>query len=336
MTTSMPTATHIGNYHLVRYPFETDMPISHRQVELFRAIVQAGSLGAAAQALHSSQPTLSRELALMEQRLGYRLFERRAGSRLQATAAAQALFDTVQRHYQGLAEVQAHARALQRQDAEQLQVLALPALAHALLPAALADFLHAQPEARVAITPAESPQLEAWMADQRFDLAVSEARGPLGGPLSGCQVEALAELAEVAVLPSGHPLLAQAVLAPNDFAGQPFISLADDDPYRAAIDAAFAGVPRQLRLQTHSAVAACALVAEGLGLAVVNPLTALAVVGEQPGRLHWRPLSVVIRYELNLIQPLQRPPARGAPQLAQALRDAVTQRAAQSRAGSVI
>jgi DNA-binding transcriptional LysR family regulator len=132
------------------------MPITHRQVELFRAILQAGSLSAAAQALHSSQPTLSRELALMERRLGYALFDRSAGSRLKPTAAAQALADTVQRHYQGLATVQAEARRLAQADAEQLQLLALPALAHALLPAALA------PSAPACAWPSLRPKARCW------------------------------------------------------------------------------------------------------------------------------------------------------------------------------
>jgi DNA-binding transcriptional LysR family regulator len=300
------------------------MTITHRQVELFRAVMQAGSLGAAAQALHSSQPTLSRELALMEQRLGYLLFERAKGARLKPTAAAQVLFDSVQRHYQGLAQVQAQALALQRADALQLQLLALPALAHALLPPALARWLAAEPQGRVAVTPAETPQLAARMAEQGYDLGLAEG----DEPVSGCQVEALPALAEVAVLPAGHALLRHAVLRPEHFEGQTFISLADDDPYRAAIDGLFAqaGVQRRLQLQTTSSVAACALVAQGLGVAVVNPYTALACASET---LQWRPLSQAIPYQLALIRPLRRPLAQGVDALAAALREACSEVAAQ-------
>jgi hypothetical protein len=45
---------------------------------------------------------------------------------------------------------------------------------------------------------------------------------------------------EVAVLPAAHPLAQQPLLAARDFEGQPFISLARDDPYRQQIDAVFA------------------------------------------------------------------------------------------------
>lgn len=274
------------------------MPISHRQVEVFRAVMQAGSVTAAAKGLHSSQPTLSRELGLMEQRLGYALFERR-GARLHPTANALDLYETVQRHYQGLAQVQAQARALAREDAQQLELLAQPALAHALLPLALA---RGPAQLRAAITPAESPLLETWMAEQRYDLGLTEnAVAP-----SGCTVELLADLDEVAVLPAGHPLLARSRLRLKDFEGQDFVSLADEDPYRLQIDALFAqaGVTRRMRLQTHSAATVCALVAQGLGLAIVNPLTARACAGAQ---LHWRALETGIPFQVALLRPLHRP-----------------------------
>jgi len=282
------------------------MPINHRQVEVFRAVMQAGSLTAAAQALHSSQPTLSRELALMEQRLGYPLFER-GGQRLRPTAAALALFDTVQRHYTGLAEVQNQALALALAEQQPFELLAQPALAHALAPMALARC----EAAAVSITPAESPLLEAWMAEQRFDLALTErAEAP-----SGCQAEVLANLAEVAVLPAGHALAAKAVLELSDFAGQAFVSLAATDPYRRQIDTLFAaaGVAREMRLQTHSAATVCALVAAGLGLAIVNPLTARACACAQ---LLQRSLAVRIPFPVTLLSPMHRPRHR----LAAALR----------------
>src|SRR6478609_1405508 len=114
--------------------------ISHRHIEVFRAVMTAGGVTGAAALLHSSQPTISRELARLEQLLGYALFERQRG-RLKATARALALFDEVQRSFQGLERVVTRAGELGRSEGERLSVLSLPALAHALLPAACAAFL---------------------------------------------------------------------------------------------------------------------------------------------------------------------------------------------------
>ena len=48
--------------------------VSHRHIEVFRAVMTAGSVTSAAALLHSSQPTVSRELARLEQLLGYPRF----------------------------------------------------------------------------------------------------------------------------------------------------------------------------------------------------------------------------------------------------------------------
>ncbi|MBH9552712.1 LysR family transcriptional regulator [Inhella gelatinilytica] len=290
------------------------MPMTHRQIDVFRALMQAGGVSAAAQALNSSQPTLSRELARMEQQLGYALFER-TGGRLRATAAAHSLFEVVQQHYQGLAAVQSRALALAQAEAQPLQVLAQPALAHALVPAVLKRFALEHPEAHVDLTPAEGMSLVEAMAAQRFDVALTEQVQPP----PGCESEPLSETAELAVLPAHHPLAQRARLSLTDFGGQPFISLADDDPYRRQIDAAFAaaGVARVLRLQTHSAVAVCALVAAGLGLSIVNPFTARACAGPE---LVARPLDWTLPFRLTLLRPLQRPRHRLAAPFEAALR----------------
>ena len=175
--------------------------VSHRHIEVFRAVMTAGSVTGAAALLHSSQPTVSRELARREQLLGYPLFERLQG-RLRPNARALALWDEVQRSWQGLERVVERAVALGQSHEAQLSVLCLPALAHALLPGAIARLLQTQPQLRISITPQESPLLEEWMSAQRFDLGLSEqtATPP------GVQAVPLLTLDEVAVLPARHAL----------------------------------------------------------------------------------------------------------------------------------
>jgi DNA-binding transcriptional LysR family regulator len=277
------------------------MQVTHRHVEVFRAVMTAGGVTGAAALLHTSQPTVSRELARLEQLLGYALFERHKG-RLKATARALALFDEVQRSYQGLERVVSRAAELGRAEGEQLSVLCLPALAHALLPGASRVLLEKHPAARLTITPQESPLLEEWMSAQRFDLGLTEAREAPPGTV----IEPLLSMDEVCVLPAGHRLAAKKKLVPRDFEGEAFVSLAPDDPYRAQIDAVFAeaGVQRRMAVETHSAVAVCAMVEAGLGLALVNPLTARASVN---GRLVMRPFSVSMPYRISVLRPLHRP-----------------------------
>ena len=274
--------------------------LNHRQVEIFRALMTAGGVTAAAGALHTSQPTLSRELARIEQLLGYALFER-LGGRLRPTQRALALFDEVQRAYQGLERVNARAQQLASDDAGSLELLCLPALSHALLPAACARLQQAHTELRLNITPQEPPLLDEWLQSQRFDLGLTEQ----GLPAAGLDLQRLMSVDEVCVLPADHALTGKTALEPGDFAGQSFLSLASTDPYRQKLDALFVerGVQRQLRMQTHSAAALCEMVRAGLGVAIVNPLTALACAG--PG-LMLRRFAVSVPYEVWLARPQLR------------------------------
>ncbi|MDC8773903.1 LysR family transcriptional regulator [Roseateles albus] len=277
--------------------------LTHRHIEVFRAVMTAGSVTEAAALLHSSQPTVSRELARLEFLLGYALFERLRG-RLKPNARALSLFDEVQRSYQSLDHIAGRAHALGRaEQAVRLSVLCLPALSHALLPGACADFMAQHSGLQLTVTPQESPLLEEWMSAQRFDLGLTEQvhQAP-----AGTQLLPLLAMDEVCILPAGHALLAKTVLTPADFEGLDFVSLSADDPYRAQLDAIFAqqGVSRRLRMEAHSAVAVCAMVSAGLGLAIVNPLTALALAGPQ---LHLRPFSVSVPFKVAALLPLHRP-----------------------------
>ena len=276
------------------------MKITLRQIEIFRAVMGTGHVTRAAELLHTSQPTVSRELARLEQVTGLALFERVRG-RLRPTPRGIALLEEVEASYIGLERIAATAQALRHFAQGRLQLACLPALAHALLPDAIRRFALRQPLASISLTPIESPQLEAALTEQRHDLGLVER---FDAPVA-CSLQTLLVADEVCVLPAQHPLTAKVCLCPEDFAGQPFVSLAPNDPYRQQIDEVFArhGVSRQLRLDTPSAVSVCALVRQGLGLGIVNPLTALELAGPD---LVVRPFTVPIAFHVALVRPQWR------------------------------
>jgi DNA-binding transcriptional LysR family regulator len=290
--------------------------LSHRQIEVFRAVMATGQVTRAAERLSSSQPTVSRELARLETLLGMALFDRVRG-RLRPTVRAAALLEEVERSYIGLERIAATAMALRQFADGRLALACLPALAHALLPDAARRFIAAHPRAGLSITPQESPLLEQWLTEQRFDLGLIEARQ--APPAT--RLTPLLQADEVVVLPEGHALLARRVLRPQDFAAQPFVSLAPADPYRQVIDQMFEqqGVARRMAVDAASAVSVCALVRQGLGLAIVNPLTALELAG--PG-LQVRPLSVAIAFHVGLVTPTLRAASPLTPKFEQCLFDA--------------
>jgi DNA-binding transcriptional LysR family regulator len=290
--------------------------LTHRQLSLFREIMRHGSLSRAAEAGHTSQPTLSRELARLEQVLGFDLFDRVRG-RLRPTARALALMQEVERSFIGLEHIALRAQELRTLGAAHLRLACLPALAHALVPRALVQLAILQPQALVSVHPMESPWLEQALAEQRFDLGLSEA----SNAPQEVESRVLLDCQEVAVLPVNHPLCSKSRLDLQDFAGQRFINLAPQDPYRQAIDRLFAdaGVQRLQNLETESAVAICAMVRQGLGLAIVNPLSALECAGNG---MEVRPLNANIAFHVRLMLPRVATPHPLRATLEQALQNA--------------
>ena len=73
-----------------------------RQIEAFRAVMMFGTMTAAARELHTSQPSISRLVTELEERLQFKLFVRGA-SRLTPTDEGSAFYREVEHSFSGLA-----------------------------------------------------------------------------------------------------------------------------------------------------------------------------------------------------------------------------------------
>ncbi|MEA1064106.1 LysR family transcriptional regulator [Erwinia sp. HR93] len=272
-----------------------------RHIEVFHAVMTTGNATEAAALLHTSQPTISRELARLEKLIGFALFQRVRG-RLQPTAQGLHLFEEVQRSWYGLERIRSVAQNLRDFREGELSIACLPVFSQSLLPALLQPFLARYPQLSVSIIPQESPLLEEWLSAQRHDIGLTET---VSAP-AGTEQHTLLTLNEVCVLPPGHPLAEKPRLTPMDFDGQPFISLSRTDAYRQLLDSLFQehGVRRRMALETHSAASVCALVRAGAGLSIVNPLTALDYAASG---VAVRRFTLDVPFTVSLIRPSHRP-----------------------------
>ncbi|MFK3794273.1 MULTISPECIES: LysR family transcriptional regulator [Pseudomonas] len=290
------------------------MDISLRHIEVFRAIMQAGSVTGAARLLFTSQPTVSRELARLESLSGLCLFDREGG-RLQPTAQALLLLEEVERAYIGLERINSLARSIRRFEHGQLSLCCLPLFSQALLPRVCQDFQSRHPGIGLSITAQESPLLEESLSAQRHDLGLTESehlpRGTQGDLLFCADM--------VCILPEGHPLLAKTRLSVADFGGQNFINLSGLDIYRQTLDEHFrqAGVDRRIVIETTNAASVCAMVRQRLGVAIINPLSAMEEVGRG---LAIRPLELSVPYKVMLVRPDYRPSSSFVEGFCQSLR----------------
>ena len=116
--------------------------ITLRHIEIFHAVMTTGNLTEAAAMLHTSQPTVSRELARFEKLVGLKLFDRVRG-RLHAHSAGLALFEEVQRSWYGLDRIVSAAEGLRQFRQGELSIACLPVFSQSLLPLFCRPFLRA-------------------------------------------------------------------------------------------------------------------------------------------------------------------------------------------------
>jgi len=275
--------------------------VSLRQIEIFHAVMTTGNLTEAAALLQTSQPTVSRELARFEHLIQLPLFERVRG-RLHPTVQGLQLLEEVQRSYYGLERIIKAADGIRQFQQAQLSIACLPVFSQSLLPAVCQPFMARYPQVSLNVVPQESPLLDEWLSAQRHDLGLTENTVT---PAS-TERQTLMEVNEVCVLPQGHPLLAKTELTPADFQGQHFVSLSSTDSYRQLLDGLFEqeGISRRMVMETHSAASVCAMVRQGVGISIVNPLTALDYAASG---LAIRPFSIAVPFTVSLIRPLHRP-----------------------------
>lgn len=125
--------------------------VNLRHIEIFHAVMTTGNLTEAARMLHTSQPTVSRELARFEKVLGLQLFERTRG-RLQPTVQGLRLFEEVQRS--GMARTVSSAPPSLREFRQgELSIACLPVFSQSFLPLLLPPFLARYPEVSLQIVP---------------------------------------------------------------------------------------------------------------------------------------------------------------------------------------
>ncbi|TIW04778.1 MAG: LysR family transcriptional regulator [Mesorhizobium sp.] len=280
---------------------EECMPITLRHVEVFHAIMTAGSLTKAAEVMRTSQPTLSRELATLERLLNLKLFERRS-RRLFATEKALTLHAEVKRSYFGLEQLMHAAEAIRHNANQSVLIGCLPLFSLTLMPRVFRRILESEPSSRLGLYPVEQASLMKDLLALRYELGVVE----VGVPVDGVEIGEVTVGEEVCVLPFGHPLAARDVIAPGDLDDQMLVSYSSTDPYRARFQRLFTdpGSFRNVRIEVPMADAICSLVQQGVGVGLVNPFSAYAYRGRG---VIVRPLSISIPFVVGICRPRGRP-----------------------------
>lgn len=194
-----------------------------KQLDVFISIVQLGSVTATAAQLAMSQPSVSKSLALIEQQMGFSLFERYKG-KMQPTAEARELYKEALRVHQDRLRFERFVEHLRQYRVGQLRVCATPALALNMLPRAVARFRQAFPDYGVVADMCLNNEIEAAVEGGRYDLGfmVKPGHEPEDNRLAVSRGEM------VCVLPEQHPLAQQAEVCWQDISPRELVFITTD------------------------------------------------------------------------------------------------------------
>jgi LysR family hca operon transcriptional activator len=204
-----------------------------RHLRYFVAVAEAGSLTVAAeQKLHTSQPSLSRQIRELEDEVGVQLLTRRARG-IELTPAGRAFLEHAR---VVLSQVEAGAEAARRAAHPAKPCFSMGFLTGqewTWMPEALRILRDELPNIDVMISSQYSPRLAKALAKGDVDAAF--LRREKGMPELAYRVLVKEPLA--VILPSDHRLAALEAISPRDLVGETFVTVSDTAPVlRVVID----------------------------------------------------------------------------------------------------
>lgn len=266
-----------------------------RHIEVFHAVMQAGTVSGAAHMLHISQPAVTKILQHCEAQLGIPLFERIRG-KFYPTPEAQRLFVEVDKLNKDLVAIRRMAASFKRGETESVRVMATPTLGLSVMPGAVRAWAAAYPKGSCVLATNHTPELVNALLLGETDLGLSlwDPKHP------NLQVEALATGAMTALCPRQSPEGHESGPLHVSQLNHDVVGLVDDDPLGAKVLAACDehGAVPQTRITVQTYGLARSLAESHVAAAIVDPFTA---AGADPAKVVARPLTPAIPVQLYLL-----------------------------------
>lgn len=252
--------------------------ISPRQLEVFVQTALHGSLRAAADALHLTQPAASMALAELERLLGSPVFARERG-RLHLNPRGRELLPLAQEL------LERHAEFGRRSGREaalggELRIGASNTVGNYRVGELLGDFVRQHPQVAVRLRVANTDAIAHALLEHALDIGCVE--GPVAHP--SLELRSWRDDDLVVCAPPDHPLARKRRLQPTDFAGARWVLREPGSATRVTSERALAQLPPgETVLELDQTEAIKQVVVAGLGIACLPQVAVIDAVAA--GRL---------------------------------------------------
>jgi DNA-binding transcriptional LysR family regulator len=291
------------------------MSLSLKSLACFRAVMDAGSVTAAAKNLAVTQPAVSRMLRQLESDIGFELFERSKG-RLIPTRAAITLFGEVDIALQSVDRVSQLAVNMRNLDYGELSIVSPPSFAERVVTRLISGFLQQHPRVRVSLDSRNIETAQDMVALRAVDCGFG--RLPIDHP--DLEFETLVSSGTVCVMRPDDSLAKRKRVTAKHLKGRPLILLGRGRASRSVLNEGFeaAGISPDVRVEAHTVSAACSFARLGSGIAIVNEMLALQYVDND---LVVRRFSPEIRHDYAFMASADTPMTRATRQFRKYCRD---------------
>ena len=274
-----------------------------RYIELFHAVLTTGSLTGAANLLNISQPAASKALQQAENQLGFTLFSRVRG-RLHPTEQALLLRPRVEKIIRELHDLQRLTTNFGRPESYPLRVTCTPTLAQSLVPDATTLLRKSYPAAIAELSTRHSAEMCESLILRETDIGLTLQ----DASHSELRHEPLCQGRVMVIAPPGRWSPAE-MAQPLPFAalaGQSMVGIAVQDALGNLLQSHLMHVDPapQISVWVQTYQLACALVARGAGLALVDPFTASQ---DSEQTVQTRPLMLELDVVLYAVYRLDSP-----------------------------
>jgi LysR family transcriptional regulator, transcriptional activator of the cysJI operon len=243
-----------------------------RQLEIIRAIAEAGSFTGAGERLHVSQSAISRQILLLEEELNEAVFLR-VGRRIRITPAGEALLQLSHRVFQDLKDTVALIGDSRQALRGPVRLVGGMTVSLYVFPALLREFQRAHPQSEIKIWAGATDRCLAAIRAGTADC------GLLTLPIESPDLVTVPAMEEELLLVTSptHPLARKRRIVADDLRGQHFVLFESGSNTRRALDEFFLreNIDPKIVMETENVEIIKAMVRTGLGITII-PYQAVA------------------------------------------------------------
>lgn len=240
-----------------------------RQLVYIHEVAQRGlNVTAAAEALFTSQPGVSKQIRMLEDELGVEVFQRHGKHLTEVTPAGKQILQYTERLLRDIHNIESTAQEFRAVDSGELSLATTHTQARYALPPIIQKFRNKYPKVHLQLHQGSPPQIAHLAADGKADFAIA--------------TEALEHFSQLVMLPCyrwnrcvlvkpGHPLADKTRLELRDIAAHPIVTYTFGFTGRSKLDQAFSarGLKPDVVLTAVDADVIKTYVRLGLGIGII-------------------------------------------------------------------